>query len=424
MIGTGIFTSLGFQLENISLAFTILLLWIVGGVTALFGAFAYGELGSLFPRSGGEYHFLGKIYHPLIGFLAGWVSFVIGFSAPIAAAGIAAGKYTTSVFVDVGLISVEYQTLMLKTMACVLVFSIALIHTSRFRTISIFQNFFTGLKISLIVVLCVFGFMIPAPQDISFLPDLESISAVFSSAFAVSLVFVMYSYSGWNASAYIINEIDNPRRNMPLSLSIGTLIVILLYVSVNGVFLYTAPIEAMAGKEEIGYIASAYIFGRTGGIIMGLLIALGLISAISSMTWAGPRVVKVMGEDYQVFRFFSRNNKNNLPVTAIFLQTALVLVMIITSTFEDIIYYIGLMLTLSSFLAVLGVFILRIKRPELPRSYAAWGYPFTTAFFLIVTGWMMTYIVMGKPVTVLYSLLTLAVGMLVYLLIPKEEKMK
>ncbi len=414
MIGTGVFTSLGFQLAGLPHFFTIVALWILGGIAALSGALSYGELGSMFQRSGGEYHFLEKIYHPFVGFLSGWISVIVGFTAPIAAAAIAAGKYSSRVMVDTQLLSVDYQEFTMKGIAIVLTLIIAFVHIGKMKNISLFQNFFTGLKILLIIILIVFGFILANAQNIEYLPTKDSISAIFTGAFAVSIVFVMYAYSGWNASAYISSEIDNPRKNLPLSLFLGTIIVILLYVPVNAVFMYSTPANEMIGQEEVGYIAANYIFGKTGGIIMGLLISIGLISAISSMTWAGPRVIQVIGEDYKTLKFLGKKNKNEIPAVAIFMQTAIVLFMIITSTFEAIIYYIGFTLTLSSFITVLGVYVLRFTKKNIERPYKTFGYPITPAIFLIVTGWMMFFIVKDKPVTALYSFATIAVGAVVY----------
>lgn len=422
MIGTGVFTSLGFQLAGITHFFTIMMLWIVGGITALSGAFSYGELGAMFPRSGGEYHFLSKIYNPFVGFLSGWISVIVGFTAPIAAAAIAAGKYSSRVFVDTDVISSDYQAIAMKVIAITLTLIIAFVHTKKIKTISVFQNFFTGLKILLIIILIIFGFILSTAQNIDFLPNKESISAIFTGAFAVSLVFVMYAYSGWNASAYIANEIRKPQKNLPMSLFIGTLLVIVLYVPINAVFMYSTPISEMVMQEEVGYIASTHIFGPTGGIIMGLLISIGLISAISSMTWAGPRVIQVIGEDYKTFSFLSKKNKNGIPAKAIFLQTSIVLILVITSTFESIIYYIGFTLTLSSFMTVLGVYILRIKKPKLERPYKTWGYPITPAIFLAVALWMMVFIIKDKPIIALFSFATISVGAIVYYINKKKTK--
>lgn len=167
-------------------------------------------------------------------------------------------------------------------------------------------------------------------------------------------------------------------------------------------------------KEEVGYIAAHYIFGDTGGIIMGLLIAIGLISAISSMVWAGPRVAQVIGEDVHLLRFLARNNRNNMPVTALFIQLIIVLALIISSSFEAIIYYIGFTLSLSVFLTVLGVFVLRIKQPNLYRPYKTWGYPITPLFFLLVTAWMLIYVLKDKPMESLAGLATVGIGWIIY----------
>jgi APA family basic amino acid/polyamine antiporter len=302
----------------------------------------------------------------------------------------------------------------MKIIAVILVLIIAFVHTKKIKTISLFQNFFTGLKISLILILVICGFILAKSQPINYLPTKETFTAIFTGTFAVSLIFVMYAYSGWNASAYIANEIKNPKKNLPLSLFIGTVIVILLYVPVNAVFMYSTPISEMVNQEEVGYVASSFIFGKIGGIVMGLLISIGLISAISSMTWAGPRVIQVIGEDYKTFKKLSLKNKNDIPAIAIFMQTIIVVLMILTSTFETIIYYIGFTLTLSSFMTVLGVYILRIRKPEIERPYKTWGYPITPAVFLLVMLWMMFYVVKDKPVIALFSLGTILLGAIVY----------
>lgn len=424
MIGTGVFTSLGYQVIDIQSGFTILCLWLLGGVLALFGAFSYGELIAFMPRSGGEYHLLSKIYHPLVGFLAGWVSIAVGFSAPIAAAAIAMGKYSSEVMVDILWIREATQPFVLRAIAVGIVVIVTCIHLLNVKVVSSFQLFFTGLKIALILVLIVFGFVLAEPQNISFFPTEGSLGAIVSAPFAISLVFVMYSYSGWNASTYIAGEIKNPGRNLPLSLFLGTLLVVLLYVPINAVFLYSAPIEAMKGKEEVGYVAAHYIFGQTGGIVMGLLISLGLISAISSMVWAGPRVTQVMGEDTHILNFLSKKNKNGVPAYSLFFQLGIVLILILTSTFEAVIMYIGFTLSLCTFLVVIGVFVMRIKKPDVKRPYKTWGYPVTPVFFLLVTGWMMTYLLIDKPVESIAGLLTISLGAVLYFFDKMIEKKK
>ena len=411
MIGTGIFTSLGFQVVDIKSGFALLSLWMVGGIFALCGALSYGELGAAMPRSGGEFNYLSRIYHPALGFLSGWVSVTVGFAAPIAAAAMALGQYLSKVF----------PVLMPTAIASVAVIGVSLIHAQNIKLGSYFQNIFTPLKVLLIIFLVVSGLILAKPQDISFLPATEDINLIFSSPFAVSLVFVMYSYSGWNASVYIASEVKDPEKNVPRSLFLGTLIVLVLYLLLNFIFLYSTPIEELAGKVEVGYIAANRIFGPVGGQIMGVLISLGLLSSISSMVWAGPRVTQVIGEDFSLFRMLATKNASGVPYYALLMQLAIVLVLIITSSFQVLVTYLSFTLTLSSFLTVLGVFVHRIRYPEVPRPYKTWGYPLTPLIFLFISLWMLIYIFRDKPVESIAGLGTILIGLPVYLIASKKQ---
>jgi APA family basic amino acid/polyamine antiporter len=405
MIGTGVFTSLGFQVIDIQSGFAILFLWFIGGIFALSGALCYGELGAAMPRSGGEYHYLSKIYHPLIGFLSGWVSVTVGFAAPIAAAAMALGKYISSVFP-----SLNYPTII----ALIAVIIVSLIHTQTLKISSLFQQGLTVLKVLLIIVFIFSGLTLANPQPIQFLPNFSDISVIFSSSFAVSLVYVTYSYSGWNAAVYLASEIKDPEKNLPKSLLIGTLIVTVLYLLLNFVFLYTTPIEKLAGQLEIGYIAAQQIFGNLGAKIMGLLIGFGLISSISSMVLAGPRVTQVMGEDIPLFKILAQKNKHGIPYYALCLQLAIVIILVTTASFEAVITYLGFTLTLSSFITVLGVFVHRFRYPDAPRPYQTWGYPITPIIFLGISLWMLIFIFQDKPIESLAGLVTIALGLPFY----------
>src|SRR5437660_11371405 len=280
IIGTGIFTSLGLQLHDIQSGFALLMLWVVGGIAALCGALCYGELAAALPRSGGEYHFLSKIYHPALGFMAGFVSSTVGFAAPIALAAMAFGKYFRGVFGFGSPVVLSF----------VLVWVVALFHFGNLRLGSAFQNLWTVVKLLLISVLIGAGFLVEQKQAITFLPRPGDTMSIFSGAFAVALVYVMYSYSGWNASTYIIGEVKEPERNVPRSLFAGTIVVMAAYVLLNAVFLMTTPMQEMRGRIEVGLIAGKHIFGTDGGRIVGALICLGLVSTIRSMPWIRPRV--------------------------------------------------------------------------------------------------------------------------------------
>lgn len=410
MVGTGVFTSLGFQLLDIQSGFVILMLWLVGGITALCGALSYAELGAMFPRSGGEYNFLNEIYHPLAGFVSGWVSATIGFAAPTALAAITFGKYFTSVFPQ---FSSTY-------LACGLIIILTLVHATSRKNSGSLQSLFTLLKIILILVFCILCFaMVDTPQTINFLPIEGDKELLFSGAFAVSLIYVNYAFSGWNAATYLSNELDEPSKNLPLILGIGTGLVLILYLALNFIFLYVAPVDSLKGQLEVGYIAAQSVFGPSGAAIMGVSLSLLLISTVSAMIIAAPRVLQMIGEDFSVFKFLGKTNKNSIPANAIYIQSAISLVFILTGTFESILIYSGFTMGLNTFLAVLGLFILRIRKPELARPYKTWGYPITPIIFLSLTGWTLVYLLIDKPNESLLGLLTVAVGVLVYFLTEK-----
>ncbi len=421
-IGTGVFTSIGFQVFDITSGFSIAFLWFLGGLVALSGAFAYGELSAAMPRSGGEYHLLSEIYHPIVGFASGWISVAVGFTAPIAAASMAMGAYAASVASSLDFIVPANKEFTGQVIAIMAVSFVTLIHLLKDKIVSTFQLIFTVLKIGLILALIGFGFMIEIPTNVSFLPTSQSLNEILSAPFAVSLIFVMYAYSGWNASTYIAGEIKNPGKNLPLSLFLGTLIVILLYVPINAIFLYTAEIEQLKGQVDVGIISAKNIFGEIGGVIMGSLISIGLISAISSMIWAGPRVTQVMGEDTKILNFLAIKNKNGVPAISLLVQYVLVLFFILTSSFDGVITYIGFILTISSLLTVIGVFVMRKKRPEMPRPYKTFGYPFTPIFFSVVMLWMLFYVMTERPVQALWGFATIALGLIIYFINKKIEK--
>ena len=404
IIGTGVFTSLGFQLIDIQSGFPLLMLWIVGGIAALCGALCYGELSAILPRSGGEYHFLSEIYHPALGFMAGFISATVGFAAPIALAAMAFGKYFHGVF-DFGSPVV---------LSFVLVWVVALFHFGNLRSGSAFQNVWTIVKLLLIAILITAGLFLEPMQSISFLPAAGDATSIFSGAFAVSLVYVMYSYSGWNASSYIISEVRQPERTVPRSLIAGTLVVIIAYVLLNAIFLATTPEPEMKGQLEVGLIAGKHIFGENGGRVVGAIICLGLISAVSSMTWIGPRVTMSMGEDHWLLRFLGRKNSYGIPANAVIVQLLIVNVLLLTRSFELIVIYIQFALLLCSLLTVLGVFVLRVTRPNISRPYRVWFYPIPPLIFALITVWMMVYLLRFKTTEAIAGLVTALVGFLLY----------
>jgi basic amino acid/polyamine antiporter, APA family len=406
MVGVGVFTSLGFQVQGIPSGFSLLLLWVVGGGVALCGVFSYGELAAMFPRSSGEYNFLTQAYHPAVGFLAGWLSATVGFAAPVALAAMAFGEYGKAILPGAPPLALGIGA----------VWIVSLVALRGIRQSSAFQMAWTVLKVALILAFLVAGFALGTPQPISFAPSPADASHILSASFAISLVFVMYSYSGWNAATYIVGEMRDPQRSVPRSLLFGTSIVIVLYVALNALFLYTTPIDALAGQIDVAVVAGKHIFGDLGGRIVGALICIGLVSSISAMMWIGPRVTTTMGEDIPMLRMFARRSKNGVPTTAVLFQLAVATLMLLSQSFEAVLDFIQFSLLACSFLSVLGVIKLRITRPDLPRPYRAWGYPVTPLVFLSVTAFMMYYLVTQRPVQSLIGVLMMVSGLAVYCL--------
>jgi APA family basic amino acid/polyamine antiporter len=416
MVGTGVFTSLGFQLLDIQSGFVILMLWAAGGLAAVCGAMTYAELGAAYPRSGGEYNFLSRIYHPAAGFISGWVSASIGFTAPIALAAITFSAYARSAFPE------SAQGLD-KILAVGLLVVLTVVHAGSRRNSGSLQVVFTILKVLVIVVFCLAAvLLVDAPQPVEFLPVSGDGALLTSGAFAVSLIYVSYAYTGWNAATYLSGEIEDPQRTLPIILLTATIVVTFLYIALNYSFLRVAPIESLAGQIEVGAIAANAAFGDLGGRFTGLVLALLLVSTVSAMTVAGPRVLQVIGEDFSALKFLAKTNKDGIPSTAIYIQSALAVVFILSSGFESILIFAGFTLALNSFATVLGVFVLRLRQPDLERPYRTFAYPLPPLIYLALTGWTLVFVLVNKPTEGLFGLAIIATGLILYLVFERQSR--
>lgn len=417
MIGTGVFTSLGFQLLTTTSPVSIVLLWLIGGLTALCGAVVYSELGAAMPRSGGEYNFLSVIYHPFLGFLSGWSSLIVGFAAPVALACMALSSYVCNIFPAISEMWLAMGVLTVIT----------LLHAFNPRIGIAAQSVLTWAKVLIIVVFIVVGFSVEpgGASNFDHVSDFD-VSELFTTSFAVSLIWVYYAYSGWNAAAYISGDIVNPRRNVPLALVSSTLVVIVLYVLLNVVFIRTTPIAEMAGEVEIGLISARHIFGATGGNVVGLLIALMLMSSISSMVYVGPRVGVTMGEDHRFFRFLTHRNAKDCPSWAIWAQWGVSALLILTGSFRVVTQYTGIIISLFALLTVVGVFVHRHRYPHVERPYRTHLYPWPPILFGVVFVWSIVYLIFDDfqqvfvshqqtaPWTTVMSFGTLLLGALIW----------
>ena len=422
MVGTGIFTTSGFIMEELGNPQAMLLCWLVGGIFALCGALCYGELGAMFPRAGGEYVFLRESFGKGMGFLSGWISLIVGFSAPIAAAAIAFATYffrilpasfsakLTAPFLEIGILAISPITMLAITV--IIIFS--LIHYHSVFLGARVQNSLTVFKIGLIIVFVTAGFCMGNGSTENFSQGLE-ISLIFQDKFAISLIFITFAYSGWNAAAYLGGEIKNPVRNIPLALFTGTALVVCLYLLLNIIYIYALSPGEMSGVLEIGTKSAVSLFGDNISRYFSGAIAIGILSVLSAMIMAGPRVYYAMARDGVFFKLFGKVNAlRQTPVFAILLQAVIAIIMVITASFDKLLLYIGFTLSLCAMLTVVGMMLLRIKKPDLKRSYKTFGYPVTPLLFISGNLWIIYFCIKSRPITSLFGLGTIGLGILVY----------
>jgi len=421
MIGTGVFTALSFQIIGFSVkgtsllsdsVFPIIMLWVVGGMLALCGALCYAELATALPRSGGEYNFLSRIYHPAVGFCAGLTSVTIGFAAPIAISALAFGQYICQTFPVLSRVMSNNGE---HIMALLLVMGVTAAHLRSLRFTGAFQAGATVMTILLLITFVIFGFSAGAPQPIIFRPHVSDWALLFSGSFLTSLFWVMYSYSGWNAAAYIVEEVRDPGKALPRALILGTGFVILLYVAVNAVFLYSTPLAALGNEKLItAHTAGIQIFGKSGARITSGLICVGLVANVSGMMWVGSRVTEAMGTTYPKLGLFGRTSETRVPYVALLYQFGVVMVLLFFKP-NDIVNYVSSVLWFWSLLAVLGVIVLRLREPNLARPYRTFGYPFTPLVFGIVTVFCLIENCGYYPTQTLIGAVTVLIGIPIYL---------
>ncbi|QIK39010.1 amino acid permease [Caldichromatium japonicum] len=414
MIGTGVFTTSGFLLRDLGSEPAVLLAWLVGGLASGCGALAYAELVAALPHNGGEYQLLKRIYHPAIGFVAGFTSLVVGFAAPIAASALAFGEYLN--------LALGMELLAPSMAGAILILAASIQHTLRLETGSRLQDLFTLLKILLLLLFILGGLWSGSPQQLLGDGNPPVAQTILSPAFAVALIYISYAYSGWNAAAYVAGEVQDPGRWLPVALLLGTLLVTLLYLGVNAVFLAAAPADQLAAaNERVGHVAASALLGEAGGRLLSALIALGLVSMVGALVMTGPRVYEAMGYDYPTIALLARRRHGGGPVLAIALQSGLALLMLWTSTFEALVSYAGLTLSIFTALTVAGVFVLRHREPMLQRPYRTWSHPFTTLAFILLMAWMILHAIHERPLVVLSSAVTIGSGWLIYRLVRGQQ---
>ncbi len=399
MIGTGVFTSLGFQLSDFKSPSTIVLLWTLGGIASCSGALCYGELARQYPKSGGEYAFISKTLHPSLGFVAGWISATVGFSAPTALVAITFATYLHSVFAQI--------PITLTAISLILLLSIA--HTRSRKYSGTTQSAFTLIKILLIGLFIMMAFFFMQDGHLDFTQAATSNEkSILSTEFGIALIYVTYAYTGWNAATYITEEVKNPSRVIPLALIFSTMFVTVAYVLLNLSFLSLAPIDALVGRIDVAYAAVQYALGNDAAKYLGVFFSILLISTASAMTMAGPRVLYAMGRDYSPLKFLGEKNLNRIPSRAIWLQSTVAIGFILTSSFEHILIFSGSALALSSVVTICGLIKLLIY-----SKTRRWLY-LPALSYLIIVGGTLAYLIAGATKELIATAGLVVSGLIVY----------
>lgn len=424
MIGVGIFTTSGLLMDDIGNAAIMIALWLVGGVIALCGALCYGELGATYPESGGEYAFLSKMFGPLAGFLSGWISFIVGFSAPIAAASIGFSAYIHRAAPGLFQDSVANAETLRTGLSVAVIATFSLIHLGRIEFSASVQVVLTALKVLLVVGLLATGFAYGSG-------DFEHLSAASRSVrldydtvtvAAVSMLWIMFSFSGWNASVYIGSEVSRPGRNIPLSLILGTGLVTVLYVLLNILFVYANGPEAMKGVLAVGGLTVANLFNDPGiERLFSAMVAIALLSSISAMVLLGPRVYAAMARDGAFFRFAAQNHPTrNVPAISILFQGVTSIGIVLTGTFDQILTYVGFALGVFPVACVAGLVVLRLKGQSARRLP---GYPATAILFLFGSVGILALAFTRRPLEGCVALATIAAGIPAYHLFKRMPRL-
>jgi APA family basic amino acid/polyamine antiporter len=426
IIGAGIFTTTGFLMDYLGNPILMLSLWFVGGIVAFCGAIAFGELGATFPEAGGEYIFISKLFNPLLGFLSGWLSLIVGFSAPIAASAIGFTEYLSLAFpsLQITMLSSEIVNpiLLKKLLAIIVILVFTLIHSRGLILGTRIQNVLTILKVFIITGLIIAGFTIGKGSFQHFeTPTQFQFSFSGWKSIGLSLMFIMFAYSGWNSATYIGSEIKSPDKVIPRSLLISTGIVMILYLFLNVFFVYAISPGEIKGVPEIAGLAAGMAFGKLAESVISFFISFALISSLSAFIILGPRVYYSMTRAGYFFAFAAKvHHKYKVPVGAILLQSSIAIVLVLSGTFEQILVYMGFSLGIFPILAVWGVFKLRLSGKSVLKLP---GYPFVHIIFIVTGIVILILSYFERPLESSIAILTALSGIPVFYWFKKKKKL-
>ncbi len=421
VIGGGIFFSPIIVAGLVPSARGMLFVWFLGGALAFAGAMAYAELAALRPRAGGEYVYLREAFGPLTGFLSGWTSFVAGFSGAIAASAVALAEYigrfapiagdgTPLLTIPLPLVPIVVSPKAIVALAAILL--ITLVHLRGLGPGRLVQNVLAGAKVSAILVFLALAFGTGHGE----VANLTAGGTATASGMLLALVPVMFTYSGWNAAAYVAEEVRSPGRNVPLALGLGTLAVVVIYLGLNAAYLYAMPAETLAAvKGTLIDTVAERLFGFTVGNIIAAFTIVSIAASISAMVLAGPRVYFAMGRDGLFTEASGRvHPRFRAPVSAIATQAVWSGILVLCGSLSQLVSYTGFAVVLFSGIAVAALFVLRTKDGAVERPFRAWGYPLAPAVFVLASAVMVGNEIWRNPRPSLAGLAIIGLGIPLY----------
>ena len=430
MIGSGIFIVSADIARNVGSPGWLLVVWLITGIITLIGAISYGELASMMPQVGGQYVYLKEAYHPLIGFLFGWTTFLVIQCGTIAAVAVAFAKFSGVLFPWISEKNILFHLGPLKIsstmiIAIVMISFITWLNTRGIVTGKTVQNVFSSTK-----VIALFGFIVIGFLATKSINSLEINKEVFwqagkigqgnqviplagfalITAIGTSLVGSLFSSDAWYNVTYLSGEVINPKRNVPLSLFFGTLIVSVLYLITNIVYIKILPLSGSpngadvlsrgiqyATEDRVATSAMSVVFGDYAAIIMAIFIMISTFGCNHSLIMAGPRVYYAMAKDGLFFRKVGEINKNGVPGFAIAVQGIWSVLLCLSGTYSNLLDYVIFAVLIFFTLTILSIFILRVKRPEISRPYKAFGYPVVPSIYILTTVSIMIILLIYKP---------------------------
>ena len=430
VIGGGILFTPPQVAASVPSAFLFLSTWLVGGLLAFAGATAYAELAALKPRAGGEYVYLREAYGPGLAFLTGWTSFIAGFSGAIATSAVvlafylgrffpAAGNDTPILSIPILPGVVELSVSSQAIVAVVAIFGMAWVHLRGVGPGTLVGNVLAVLKVSALVLFVAFGFSFGAGDA----ANLTGSGPVGPTGWLLALIPVMFTYSGWNAAAYVAEEIRDPGRNVPRALALGTGAVVVLYLLLNTLFLYVVPVTELAtvSVSMLDFVADR-LLGPTAGDVMAVVSIVSLLASISAMTLVGPRVYFAMARDGAFFRRAAEvHPRYRTPAVAIIAQAVWSSLLVLTAQADTLVNYTGFAIVLFSGVAVVALFVLRARHPDAERPFRAWGYPVGPAIYVVASAAILLNGLYNAPGPTGAGVLVIAAGIPLYVIFRRRS---